>query len=152
MDLRLRLNEQARSGGQGVYPFEMAVRWGDLDALNHVNNTVYFRYMEEARVSCARSCGIGVAGSGRDIVLAKVSCDFLRPVLWPATVQIDTRLRNIGRSSIEFDVEMSVKGEEGGCARASTVIVGVDTATGRSSPWTQAELEGVSRVFFPAGV
>ena len=152
MDLRMQLNEQAQSGEQGVYPFEMAVRWGDLDALNHVNNTVYFRYMEEARVHCARACGIGVAGSGRDIVLANVSCDFLRPVLWPATVQIDTRLRRIGGSSIEFEVEISVKGEEGCCARASSVIVGVDTETGRSSPWTQAELEGVARVFFPAGL
>lgn len=131
----------------GSYLIEIPVRWGDLDALNHVNNTVYFRYMEEARVQCARACNIGAPGSGRDIVLAHVTCDFLRPILWPATVRVDTKLVKVGRSSVEFEVEMSVKGEEGVCARSRNVIVGVDPLTGRPAPWTDAELEGLQRVF-----
>src|SRR5690554_3540250 len=147
----MQLNEQAQSGEQGVYPFEMAVRWGDLDALNHVNNTVYFRYMEEARVHCARACGIGGPGSRRNIVLANVSCDFLRPVLWPATVLIDMRLHRVGRSSVEFEVEMSVKGEDGPCARARSIIVGLDSQTARPSPWTETELEGMAKVFSASG-
>lgn len=131
----------------GSYCIEIPVRWGDLDALNHVNNTVYFRYMEEARVQCARACDIGAPGSGRDIVLAHVSCDFLRPILWPATVLVDTKLVKVGRSSVEFEVEISVKGEEGACARSRSVIVGVSPETGRPAPWTRVELEGLQRVF-----
>ena len=147
MDLQTQPAEPAQTRTGGSFRIEMPVRWGDLDALNHVNNTVYFRYMEEARVQFARACGIGVAGSRRNIVLASVSCDFLRPILWPATVLIEIRLHKTGRSSMEFDVEMSVEGEEGLCARARNVIVGVDAETARSSPWTQAELEGMEKVF-----
>ena len=40
---------QVVDSGAGA-TFDIAVRWGDLDAMNHVNNTVYFRYIEEARV------------------------------------------------------------------------------------------------------
>lgn len=137
---------QAAQGG--FFRFEMPVRWGDLDALNHVNNTVYFRYMEEARIHWARACGISVAGGERNIVLAHVSCDFLRPVLWPATLFIDMRLHKVGRSSIEFEVEIHVKGDDAGpYARSRSIIVGVDASTGRSAPWTKAELEGLEKVF-----
>lgn len=139
--------EESTQALTGCYQFEMPVRWGDLDALNHVNNTVYFRYMEEARVHCARACGIGGPDTNRDIVLAHASCDFLRPVLWPATLLISIRAGRIGRSSAEFQLEISVKGEEGVCARARNVIVGTASDTGRSSPWTQAELAGMAKVF-----
>lgn len=139
--------EELASALTGGYQFEMPVRWGDQDALNHVNNTVYFRYMEEARVHCARACGIGGPDSSRDIVLAHASCDFLRPVLWPATLLIHTTVARVGRSSLEFQVEISVKGQEGVCARARNVIVGISRETGRASPWTPAELEGLARVF-----
>lgn len=148
MDLESRVAELNQALAGGCYRFEMPVRWGDLDALNHVNNTVYFRYMEEARVYCARACNIGGPDTNRNIVLAHASCDFLRPILWPATVVIEMRLGRIGRSSIEFQVDMYVKGDDGGvCARARNVIVGTASDTGRSSPWTPAELDGISTVF-----
>ena len=150
MDLRTQLNEKAQAGAGGVYRFEIPVRWGDLDKLNHVNNTVYFRYMEDARMNFAAACGIGVEGSNRDFVLANVSCDFLRPIFWPATVWVDTRLIRLGNTSVEFEAEISVKGEEGCCARARNIIVGVDTDTGRPSPWRQTELEQFARVLFAA--
>lgn len=150
VDLRTQLNEQAQSGAAKCLGFEMPVRWGDLDAMKHVNNTVYFRYMEEARVHYASACGLVAPERGRDIVLASVNCDFLRPILWPATVQIDTRLVRVGRSSLECAVDISVKGEDGPSARGKTVVVGVDPVTGRSSPWTQAELEAMARVFMAA--
>ena len=135
------------AAGQGLR-VEVPVRWGDLDALNHVNNTVYFRYMEEARVTCMRACGIGGATSPRHLVVAHVSCDFLRPVLWPATVLVDTRITKLGRSSIEFQVEIHIKGDDNGaCARSRTVIVGVDADTGRSMAWTETELQSIDRVF-----
>ena len=132
----------------GCFRFEMPVRWGDLDALNHVNNTVYFRYMEEARIHWARACGISVTGNGRNIVLAHAACDFLRPVLWPATLLLDMRVHKVGRSSIELEIEIGVKGDtQGPYARARNIIVGIDAATGRSAPWSAAELQGLEKVF-----
>lgn len=146
MDHKAQNNMQQALSGKS-FPFEMPVRWGDLDALNHVNNTVYFRYMEEARVNCMLACGICGQETSRDIVLASVTCDFLQPIVWPATVLVDTRLVSMGRSSLVFEVEIHVKGQEGACARARNVIVGIDTTTGRSMPWTPVEIEGVGKVF-----
>lgn len=146
MDQKAQNDAQQALSGES-FQFEMPVRWGDLDALNHVNNTVYFRYMEEARVNCMIACGIYGQETTRDIVLASVTCDFLRPIVWPATVLVDTRLVRMGRSSLEFEVEIYVKGEEGACARSRNIVVGIDTGTGRSMPWTQTEIEGVGKVF-----
>lgn len=147
MDQKAQLDTQPTASGTG-FLFEMPVRWGDLDAHQHVNNTVYFRYMEEARVSCMRACGIGGPGSERAIVLANVSCDFLRPILWPATVVVETRLLSLGRSSVEFEVDLHIKGDPAGaCARSRNIVVGVAAETGRAMPWTPAEREGIARVF-----
>lgn len=150
MDLRTQINEKVQSGATRALRLEMPVRWGDMDALNHVNNTVYFRYMEEARMHYATACGLTGAHAGRDIVLANVTCDFLRPIVWPATVLVDTRLIRVGRSSLECMIEISVQGEDGPSAKGTSIVVGIDPATGRSLPWTEAELEGMARVFLLA--
>jgi len=143
--LEQHANESTTSATDG-YRFEMPVRWGDLDALNHVNNTVFFRYMEEARVRCFSIAGVGAPGSGRDFVLAHSACDFLRPILWPATVQIVMRLTRLGRSSLEHEAEIHVLGDsEGPCARARNIVVGISTETGRSAPWTPEEIQGITR-------
>jgi len=142
------VNELAQALTGKRFRFEMPVRWGDLDALNHVNNTVYFRYMEEARVYSLRVSGVGVLKKNRHIVLAHTSCDFLRPIVWPANLLIDMRLERVGRSSLEYHTEISMKDDGGGpCLRARNIIVGTDSETGRASPWTQAELQGMAEVF-----
>jgi len=144
----MHVNEQAKAVAGGSYRFEMPVRWGDLDALLHVNNTVYHRYMEEARVHFLRDAGIGFVKADRNIVLAHTACDFLRPVGWPATLLIDMQLLRIGRSSLEYQAEISISGDAGGpCMRARNVIVGTDAGTERPSPWTSDELQGLERVF-----
>ena len=132
---------------------EIAVRWGDQDALNHVNNAVYFRYLEEARVQVMREGGVGVLGPHRNIVLARTGCDFMRPIVWPATVRIEMELTRIGRSSLEYQAEIFVRGDDSGpYARAQAVIVGTDARTARSAPWTAEELQGMAHVFIkPAG-
>jgi acyl-CoA thioester hydrolase len=49
-----------------VFEMSMPIRWGDMDAFGHVNNTVYFRYMEQARISWFEQLGIaGGNGEGQ---------------------------------------------------------------------------------------
>lgn len=124
----------------GLFRWTMPVRWGDLDALNHVNNTVYFRYFEEARVQLFAQAGITLP-SNRVTVLAHVSCDFLKPILYPATVIVSQVLTRVGRSSMEMDILIECEGEPGVIyAKGRQVMVGADAETGRSSPWTPHEL------------
>ena len=49
-----------------VFDMSMPIRWGDMDAFGHVNNTVYFRYMEQVRISWFEQLGIaGGTARGR---------------------------------------------------------------------------------------
>ena len=63
------------------------IRWGDMDAQGHVNNTVYFRYMEQARIEwllrVAEQIG---AGSTPGSVIVNASCTFIEPIEYPGTV------------------------------------------------------------------
>jgi|TARA_Y100001949_G_scaffold175316_1_gene184841 acyl-CoA thioester hydrolase len=73
---------------------EHPVRWGDMDALEHVNNTVYFRYLEEARINYFIDSGIRsvVNELGIGFILSYIDCKFKFPVTYPDTIRIETRV------------------------------------------------------------
>ncbi len=66
------------------------VAWGDLDALQHVNNTVYFRWFETGRVALFRRVGwLGERrADGVGPILARASCVFRLPVGFPDTMEV----------------------------------------------------------------
>ncbi len=131
----------------GVFISTMPVRWGDLDAQNHVNNTVFFRFVEEARVQLFREAGLAF-GDNKVGLLAHASCDFLKPVLYPATIVVQLVLTHVGRSSMHFDAILECQDDPGvPVATGKNVVVGADVATGRSEPWTPSELAAFARVF-----
>ena len=152
MELNIPENELAKALVGGRAGSEVTVRWGDLDALNHVNNTLYFRYLEEARIKRLRDADIAVAGTNRRIVVARCACDFLRPIGWPATIYVDMVIVRVGRSSLEYEAELHVVGDTSGpSAKAQVIIVGTDAQTGRSAPWTESELQALAQVFVSPG-
>src|SRR5512135_2035364 len=89
-----------------VHTMTMPVRWGDMDAMGHVNNTVYFRYMESARIAWFDQLRIRTDPVGTGPILVAVSCSFRRPVVYPADVEVRTYAGQPGRSSFETWVEM----------------------------------------------
>lgn len=79
------MNEQAKL----IYTTRMPVRWGDMDAYNHVNNTVYFRYLEQTRVEWLEQIGCRVSPDEPiGPVIINAACTFFAPVNYPATVVI----------------------------------------------------------------
>ena len=66
---------------------ERPVRWGDMDAFQHVNNTVYFRWFECARIAYFQRVGFD-GGESVGPILAHTECRFRRPVAFPDTVVI----------------------------------------------------------------
>ncbi|CDM23604.1 hypothetical protein BN940_05676 [Castellaniella defragrans 65Phen] len=123
------------------------VRWGDMDALRHVNNAVYFSYFEEGRVHLFAAMGLGAA-AGRYGVLAHASCDFLRPLLYPARVVVGMKLLRVGRTSLELDCWVADAGDAATLyARGRNVLVCTDGATGRPVPWTDADRRALDRCF-----
>lgn len=118
-----------------LHEIDLPVRWGDMDALNHLNNTVYFRLMEEARMQVFLEAGLPVP-AGEGPVLAHASCDFIKPVTYPATVRVRHRVVALGRSSMTLDIELFAAGDEAAMhARGRNVLVWMDYRAGRSCPW-----------------
>jgi acyl-CoA thioester hydrolase len=64
------------------------MRWADMDALGHVNNTVYFRYMEQARIEWlyALAHKVGFYDRGQGPVIVNASCNFPVPLVYPGDV------------------------------------------------------------------
>jgi len=129
------------------YECDLELRWGDLDALNHLNNTIYFRLMEEARIRMLRACGLEVPAE-RVAILAHASCDFLRSLTYPATARVTHTVTRVGRSSIDFEMTIARVQEPGAVyAKGRNVLVWSSTATGRSEPWPAEVLESLAGIF-----
>jgi acyl-CoA thioester hydrolase len=108
------------------------IRWGDMDAYGHVNNTVYFRYMEQARVEWLEGMRFAVRPGGNGPVIVNASCTFLIPMTYPGTVEVRTSVGTIGRSSFQTHVEMNIGGVI--YAEGAAKVVWMDTRTGKSVP------------------
>ena len=134
-----------------TFTADIPMRWGDMDALAHLNNAAYFRLMEEARVQMMHGSSVAYPPD-TGIVLAHVSCDFLRPITYPATVRVVHTVTRIGRTSAELDLTLSVAGDTLAkpCARARTVLVWMDLASGTSAPWPADILAGLAAQMSPA--
>ena len=72
-----------------------------MDLLGHVNNTEYFRYMEQARIEWLYRQGMSDGyGEGKGAVIVNASCNFLVPLVYPGQVEVRMYLGSPGRSSI----------------------------------------------------
>jgi acyl-CoA thioester hydrolase len=79
----------------------MPVRWGDMDAFNHVNNTIYFRFMEQCRIEWFAKIGGFVEGSDIVPMLVGADCRFIRAIAHPATVRVTIAVGDIGAKVVQ---------------------------------------------------
>lgn len=90
----------------------LEVRWRDLDPLGHVNNAVYFTYLEQARIHYLHELGIGSRDpAGIGIILAEASCQFKSPLELGERVTVRMRVSELRNSSFIF--EYRLEGEDG---------------------------------------
>lgn len=119
-----------------TFQTEIALRWGDMDAMAHLNNVIYFRLMEEARIQWFAALGFSTLPAGEAPILAHASCDFLRPLNYPAVAVVRQEVTRVGRSSVDVAVTIEDRATPGlAAATGHTVIVWYDYAAGRSAPW-----------------
>ena len=117
----------------------MPVRWGDMDAYGHVNNTVYFRYMEQVRVEWLEQMGSVVRPDNAVApVIINAACTFLMPVNYPATLIVRMYGGEPGRSSVMTWYELLVEGDERLYAEGSAKVVWMNPQTGKSVPLPEA--------------
>jgi acyl-CoA thioester hydrolase len=84
-----------------VYQMTIPIRWGDMDAMGHVNNTTYFRYMETVRIDWLRAIGCEPDPRGEGPVIVNAFCNFYRQLEYPGDVLISMFVSDPGRSTFE---------------------------------------------------
>jgi acyl-CoA thioester hydrolase len=110
-----------------VHVERIVLRWGDMDAMGHVNSTVYFRFMEQARIGWFEGLvPRGEAWTGTGIVIANASCNFRRPLNYPGTVEVKVYVAPPGGSSVATFYELALDDEL--YADGAALVVFVDMA------------------------
>ena len=79
----------------------ITIRWGDMDAMGHVNNAVYFRYLETLRIDWFRSIGCQMDASGIGPVIINAFCNFIRQLEYPGDVLAKHYTGGMGRSTLD---------------------------------------------------
>ena len=109
-----------------------APRWGDLDAMNHVNNATYLRYLEEARIQWLNAQDTAWFDAENAPVLASATVNYRLPIEYPAELVIDLFATRIGNSSLHSD--------------GHVVVVWVDRRTGKPSALPESIRRAAERI------
>ena len=110
---------------------EQRVAWGEMDAYGHVNNTVYFRYFENARLEYFRRLGWADAArpAGIGPILHSTQCRFRKPLEWPDSIAVGARVPKV--EADRFTIEhLIVSDKLGTAAEGWGIIVTFDYAAG----------------------
>ena len=113
------------------------VRWGDMDAVGHVNNAAYFTYMEQTRIEwfCAIGLDEYVNNRKEGPVVVNASCNFRKPIVYPAEIEVRLYAGPPRRSSFQTFYEIRDAGASALVyADGSAWSVWVDHEQGKSQP------------------
>ena len=115
------------------------IRWGDMDAMGHVNNTLYFRYMEIVRLEWLYAVGGKVTPAGHGPVIVNAFCNFIKQLAFPGDVLAKHFVANAGRSSFDTFITLERIDEPGVVyATGGAKTVWIDFPNQRSVPLPEA--------------
>ena len=109
-----------------------SVRFGDLDANQHVNNAVFSTFFETGRVTLFRPLERGLMPPGLIWTLAQIAIDYRGEMNWPGTVEVCIGAAELGRTSAVFEQALFYEGNCAATARAVNVLI--DSTTRRPTP------------------
>ena len=115
------------------------VRFADLDLLGHVNNAVFFSYMEQARVAYFQKIPdldfSRIQGEPKtSVILASIQCDFLTPAYLDEKIDVGIRISKLGNSSIVMEYEMKEAASGRRIATGQSTLVYFDYSQQKSLP------------------
>lgn len=112
------------------------VQWGDMDAYGHVNNTVYFRYFESARIEYLDLCGMLESYESRGVgaILHSTFCRFRRALTFPDEVVVGGRVAEVGEDRFVMAYRVVSSGQDAVVAEGEGVVVCFDYGEGGKTP------------------
>ncbi len=118
-----------------VHEMVIPIRWGDMDAMGHVNNTVYFRYFEIARLAWFDRIGCPPNPAGEGPVIVNAFCNFIRQLEYPGEIVAKHYVAHPGRTS--FDTFLTLARTDAPdliCTEGGAKVVWVDFPKQKSTP------------------
>lgn len=124
------------------------VAWGEMDAFGHVNNTVYFRYFETARIESFERIGFNASMERDKIgpILASTRCRFRQPLTYPDTVTVDVSFAELGDDRFTQRYRITSESKPGVVAEGEALVVCFDYARGSKTSLPAAIAEAIARL------
>lgn len=108
------------------YPivYDQKIAWGDMDAFGHVNNVIFYRYIESARLAYLDQLNI-LSEPLLTVVLSN-QCHYLKPVVYPDQLKVGVKVEEIRNSAFRMKYTLYSEEQKSIVANAEAVIVCVD--------------------------
>ena len=121
--MKLEIPEQKKL----VFEMVIPIRWGDMDAMGHLNNGSYFKYMETIRIDWMRSVRCMPDPQGEGPVIVNAFCNFYKQLEYPGDVLTKMYVSDLGRATFETWATMERVDQPGViCAAGGATTIWVD--------------------------
>jgi len=136
------------AGLADTHPFVISqdLIWRDMDAYQHVNNAVYFRYFEDVRMAFFESAGITQLKDRTQVgpILASTRCDFRAPLEFPDRIEVGTAIEDLQSKRFTMKYAVWSEAKRRLAAEGEGLIVYYDYRAGRSCEIPHAVREAIA--------
>ncbi|GAA5997402.1 acyl-CoA thioesterase [Rhodotorula paludigena] len=130
---------------------ELPVQWGEMDANGHVNNAVYFRWLETGRLQWLWGLGerlgpdvakdLRGAGKGKGPILARINFDYWKPTFYPDNILVAHKVTQLSDKKNVLQAEIYSYAQQAVVGKSDAIVVSYDYDAGKSCAWPTPMLE-----------
>lgn len=122
--------------------------WGDMDALNHINNVVYFRYFENVRMKYFERIGMIEEMEKTKVapILGATECKFLLPLTYPDTITLGASVSRVREKRLTMKYVIYSQKSKEIASEGSAEVVFVDFSSGRSTLVSETILAAIKKI------
>ncbi len=127
---------------------ELPIQWGDMDAYGHVNNTVFFRFFESARIAFLDRCGFLAAHGELEVgaILHSTACRFRHPLFYPDTISVGARASEVLTDRFIMEYKIVSHSQDKVVAEGTGTVVSFDYTTRSKTDLPEMVREGLARL------
>lgn len=111
------------------YLYESELRWGEMDAMQHLNNVYYFRYFESGRMAfweALKQQTSNLVAPSIGPILASTNCRYKQPLYFPDNIIVGTRIKSVGRDRFLIEHALFSEKNQAVAAEGEALIVSFD--------------------------
>ncbi len=126
---------------------QIQVAWGEMDALQHVNNSVYFKYFETARLDFFNQINLlaDLKTTGVGPVLSETNARFKRPLMFPDTIIVGTKISDITEDRFVMHYTVFSQAQQAVTTIGWAKVVMFNVKTGQKAKLTPELLDALSK-------